>query len=93
MRSEAMPRCSVTLPSRSLWEIPNLPGEASRRPYLEPHLRTRLSSVRRQPFGDSGLTEDFPALREALARVLSAGDAKVENARLEDILVSLVKGA
>jgi len=60
---------------------------------LAPAIVGRLSNVQRQPFGDSGLTGDFPALREALARALSAGDAKVENAKLEDILVSLIKGA
>jgi ABC-2 type transport system ATP-binding protein len=60
---------------------------------LAPAVVDHLSNLRRQPFGDSGLTEDFPALREALARALSAGDAKVENAKLEDIMVSLIKGA
>jgi len=53
----------------------------------------RLTSVQRQPFGNRGLTGDFPAVRADLAPALAAGDAKVENASLEDILVSLIKGA
>lgn len=51
----------------------------------------QLRSVSRQPFASRGLTSDFPALREALATPIAAGNAKVENARLEDVLVSLVK--
>ena len=53
----------------------------------------RLSSVRTQPFGSSGLTNDFPALKPELAPALASGDVKVENASLEDILVSVIKGA
>jgi ABC-2 type transport system ATP-binding protein len=53
----------------------------------------RLLSVRRQPFGSSGLTSEFPALRDALASALAAGDVKIENASLEDILIFQVKGA
>lgn len=52
-----------------------------------------LTSVRRQPFGNRGLCRDFPALREALAPALASGDVRVENARLEDILIALVKEA
>lgn len=53
----------------------------------------RLLRVKRQPFGSSGLTGEFPALREALAGPLARGDAKLENASLEDVLLSLIKGA
>jgi ABC-2 type transport system ATP-binding protein len=58
---------------------------------LDPAILGRLSDLRREAFGDSGLTREFPALREALSAALVVGDAKVENARLEDVLVSLVK--
>jgi ABC-2 type transport system ATP-binding protein len=53
----------------------------------------RLSGVRTQPFGNSGLTADFPALKPALEPELARGDVKVENASLEDILVSVIKEA
>ena len=60
---------------------------------LSAALVDRLSSVRKQPFGSSGLTNDFPALKPELAPALASGDVKVENASLEDILVSVIKGA
>ncbi|MGE5357521.1 MAG: ATP-binding cassette domain-containing protein [Bacteroidales bacterium] len=53
----------------------------------------RLTNLTRQPFGSRGLTSDFPDVREALARALDAGDARVANASLEDILLSFIKGA
>jgi ABC-2 type transport system ATP-binding protein len=53
----------------------------------------RLSCVRTQPFGSAGLTEDFPCLKPELEPALVRGDVKVENASLEDILVSIAKGA
>ena len=60
---------------------------------LAPAIVDRLLSVRRQPFGSSGLTREYPALRDELAPALAAGDVKVENASLEDILIFQVKGA
>jgi ABC-2 type transport system ATP-binding protein len=60
---------------------------------LGPGVEDRLTSVQRQPFGNRGLTGDFPAVPADLAPALAAGDAKVENASLEDILVSFIKGA
>jgi ABC-2 type transport system ATP-binding protein len=53
----------------------------------------RLTNVRRQPFGSCGLTGEFPELRDDLSAVLAAGDAKVENARLEDVLLAQIKEA
>lgn len=53
----------------------------------------RLVRVRRLPFGNSGLTSEYPDLRDALAGPLSRGDVKLENASLEDILLSYIKGA
>ncbi len=53
----------------------------------------RFATLRRQPFGNRGLTDDFPALREAVAPALASDDARVEPASLEDILLSFVKEA
>lgn len=53
----------------------------------------RFARVRRQPFGSRGLTADFPAVREALAPALASGDARIDHASLEDILLSFIKGA
>lgn len=53
----------------------------------------RFASVRHQPFGCRGLARDFPAMRDALARVLASGDARLDHASLEDILLSFIKGA
>ena len=50
-------------------------------------------SVRRQPFGCRGLTADFPAIRDALAPSLASGEARLDHASLEDILLSFIKGA
>jgi ABC-2 type transport system ATP-binding protein len=60
---------------------------------LDPPVVERLSNVRRQPFGNSGLTRDFPALKAELVPAVASGDVKIENASLEDILVSVIKGA
>jgi ABC-2 type transport system ATP-binding protein len=53
----------------------------------------RFASVRHQPFGCRGLANDFPAMREALAPALASGDARLDHASLEDILLSFIKGA
>ena len=59
---------------------------------LPPDLVRELADVRRQPFGSSGLARDFPALRERLAPGIAAGDVKVENAKLDDILIAMHQG-
>jgi ABC-2 type transport system ATP-binding protein len=59
---------------------------------LSPDLVRQLTDVRMQPFGSSGLTRDFAALREQLAPGIAAGDVKVENARLDEILIAMLKG-
>ena len=53
----------------------------------------RLLRVRRHPFGASGLTGDYPDLRDALAGPVARGDARIEGASLEEILLSVIKGA
>lgn len=52
-----------------------------------------FASVRHQPFGSRGLTGDYPAVHEALAPALASGDARLDHASLEDILLSFIKGA
>jgi len=60
---------------------------------LPQQVEDRLVRVRRQAFGSSGLTGEYPALRDALADPLATGNAKLENASLEDVLLSLIKEA
>lgn len=60
---------------------------------LDRAIEERFTLVRRQPFGNRGLTCDFPSLREALGPALASGDAKLDHASLEDILLSFIKGA
>jgi hypothetical protein len=52
-----------------------------------------LVRVKRLPFGSSGLTGDYLTLRGALAGPLASGDVKLDNATLEDVLLSFIKGA
>jgi ABC-2 type transport system ATP-binding protein len=60
---------------------------------LDRAIEERFATVRRQPFGSRGLAKDFPAMREALAPALASGDARLDHASLEDILLSFIKGA
>jgi ABC-2 type transport system ATP-binding protein len=59
---------------------------------LPPSLVRQFTDVRVQPFGSSGLTRDFSTQREQLAAGIAAGDVKVENARLDEILIAMLKG-
>ena len=59
---------------------------------LSPELVRQFVDVRLQAFGSSGLTRDYSALREQLAPGIAAGDVKVENARLDEILIAMLKG-
>ncbi len=59
---------------------------------LPSELARQLSDVRVQPFGCSGLTGDYDAIRERLATAIAADDVKVENARLDEILIAMLKG-
>jgi len=59
---------------------------------LSPDLVRQFLDVREQPFGNSGLTRDFSAVREQLAAGIAAGDVKVENAHLDEILIAMLKG-
>lgn len=51
----------------------------------------QLRSIRRNSFGNSGLCDDFPELREKISGAMAAGDVKVENARLSDVLIHLTQ--
>lgn len=59
---------------------------------LPPDLVRALSGVRAQPFGNSGLAGDYPAIRERLAPGVAAGEVIVENARLDEILIAMLQG-
>jgi ABC-2 type transport system ATP-binding protein len=59
---------------------------------LKPSIEDQLIAIRRQPFHSSGLTRDFSAIRQGLADGLSSGEVKVENASLDDILITLMEG-
>ncbi|MFC2159016.1 ATP-binding cassette domain-containing protein, partial [Acidobacteriota bacterium] len=64
--------------------------------YRNGSLNTKISEAltcrREQAFGSSGLTRQFPVLRKDLEEGIEKGDIKIENANLDDILISLVKG-
>jgi ABC-2 type transport system ATP-binding protein len=59
---------------------------------LSPDLVRQFTDVRVQPFGNSGLTRDFSTVREHLGPGIASGDVKVENARLDEILIAMLKG-
>lgn len=51
-----------------------------------------LKCRKRQVFGSSGITDDFPRLQEELKDGLNRETIKVENLNLDDILIAHVKG-
>ncbi len=59
---------------------------------LDKALTAKLTAIRRHPFGSAGLCQDFPALREKLSGAMAAGDVRIENARLSDVLIQLTQG-
>lgn len=73
---------------QSRWKVVHFKDGA-----LPKAVEDRLLSVRRHPFGASGLTDDYPKLRDALDGPVGRGDARTESASLEDILLSFIKGA
>ncbi len=52
-----------------------------------------LENVESHMFGSSGLTKNYPEIQDAISSGLASGDIKVESVGLDDILISLVKGA
>ena len=50
-----------------------------------------LEKVEDHMFGCSGITRNYPSLKDSLASGLAGGDIKVESLGLDDILIALVK--
>lgn len=59
---------------------------------LDKSVVDKLENVESHMFGSSGLTKDYPAIQEDLARAIASGEVKVESVGLDDILIALVKG-
>jgi ABC-2 type transport system ATP-binding protein len=51
-----------------------------------------LISRKAHMFAHSGVTDDYPALKDALAEGIAKEEIKIENINLDDVLISLVKG-
>jgi len=51
-----------------------------------------LASRKTHMFAHSGVTDNFPALKDSLADGIAKEEIKVENVNLDDVLISLVKG-
>jgi ABC-2 type transport system ATP-binding protein len=60
---------------------------------LDRSLLDSLENVESHMFGSSALTKNYPKIRQALSPGIASGDIKVESVGLDDILISLVKGA
>ena len=73
---------------RSRWKVVHFKDGS-----LPKAVEDRLRRVHRHPFGATGITGEYQAIAEALAGPLARGDARLENASLEDILLSIIKGA
>jgi ABC-2 type transport system ATP-binding protein len=59
---------------------------------LEDRIIDTLANRKSHMFGNSGVTSDYPALKEALADSMAREEVKVENVDLDDVLIALVKG-
>jgi len=59
---------------------------------LEDRIVNTLTSRKAHMFGNSGVTYDYPALKEALSEGVAREEIKVENVDLDDVLIALVKG-
>jgi ABC-2 type transport system ATP-binding protein len=60
---------------------------------LDRAVEERFASVRHTAVGCRGLTNDLAAVRDAIAPALASGDARIDHASLEDILLSFIEGA
>jgi ABC-2 type transport system ATP-binding protein len=60
---------------------------------LDRAVEEAFASVRRTAVGCRGLTNDLAAVRGAIAPALASGDARIDHASLEDILLSFIEGA
>jgi ABC-2 type transport system ATP-binding protein len=59
---------------------------------LEEWIVNTLTNRKTHMFGNSGVTNDYPALKEDLAEGMAREEIKVENVDLDDVLIALVKG-
>ena len=59
---------------------------------LEDRISNTLTNQKAHMFGNSGITMDYPALKESIAEGLAREEIKVENVDLDDVLIALVKG-
>ncbi len=60
---------------------------------LDADLLATLTHREQGPFGSKGLSDDYPSLRDRLAEATAAGDVRVENADLGDVLISMIQEA
>jgi len=59
---------------------------------IEGEIVTGLRCVEAHAFGSTGVTNKFRELEGRIAPAVAAGDVKVENVNLDDILIAFVKG-
>ena len=59
---------------------------------LDDSVMKTLTGRKKHMFGHSGITDDFPTLKDSLAEGITMEEIKVENVNLDDVLISLVKG-
>jgi len=59
---------------------------------LPEHVADRLALVRIGKLGSSGLTKEYRRLHSELAASEAAGEVRVANASLDDVMIALVKG-
>ena len=63
-----------------------------RKGYEDEPVLKGLTYVQNNMFGVSGLTSDYPAIQQQLEEGVVAGNIKVEEVNVDDILISYVKG-
>jgi ABC-2 type transport system ATP-binding protein len=59
---------------------------------LDDRIAAALRCRRRQVFGNSGITDNYPALKEILADGMNRQTIKIENINLDDILIASLEG-
>ena len=50
-----------------------------------------LENIEEHMFGITGVTKDYPKIKDELSEAVASGDIKIENVVLDDILISLVE--
>jgi ABC-2 type transport system ATP-binding protein len=59
---------------------------------LDETIAKSLTSRKAHMFAHSGVTDNYPALKESLSEGMAKEEIKIENVNLDDVLISLVKG-